>query len=1179
MKLTRLISAVLIVVLLLSTLAVLPTPSMAQQQLPDLVVPNAWQADSQIWYNLRNIGQGTVGSAGAPLSYYSALFIDGKRVAEDQVTTSLAPGQQLDRSFSYQWQPTPGKHTIMVCADSRQNIKESNEQNNCWEGLWAIEEEKLPDLIVEKIECRTDSKLWVTVKNIGSGAIPSGWKALGEVYFAGIKKGNFDLTYPTSTLNGGIENPDGSSTYFTNWDVTAEVRVRVVVDFTNEIKESNEQNNSREEIISPVVRKLPDLVIVEIICDRENGRIGYVIKNIGEELAKAGHATTLYVDGKEVTHDSVGVDLKPLETHELWFKEYKWPECKTIKVRVCADNYNQVEESNEQNNCLEKTCECVVTDIIPPRIISGPTTSQVTQSSVVICWGTDENSDSLVRYDSSAGIYGNVVEDADLVKQHCLTLTKLEPAITFHFIVESKDSSGNKVRSRDLSFETLSPPDVENPNVSLIIPDKLSGRVPLMADAKDNIGVDRIAFLLDGKPMHADYVPPFEWNLDTRGLDDGLHSITAQLFDIAGNMAVGTWDAPVQNRFPAGLSPVHVHIIYPHNMEELYANRTIQMQIEVTHDFGDRIKYIECIVEENGEEDTLWESRYCRVLLGEMVCEGETPLTETFSTLRGIGAGLHEIRVIAYDEHDNPGSSSVRVNGTEPPVPPEPTPDVTPSLSVLRRDNYFLVKLTVDNTGSGGLIDLTGMEITINNTGFQNLGDISVTERSGGVVAFGPYRDRATSVYLQDEKLAQIKVEQGRLDWDEQIETEYILVPVLLQDFDSYIIASDISVSYWYNGRRYSQQFTDLGWSSSTEVDNAFRSADYLIITNPAALFRHNTNHDDVNRLLCLMAELAKEKQGVLGYSTYEDISPDYLKSLINKGGEWSNKLCHSWTDNGYLLIVGETEIIPSWTKTSKQDYGPDHVHNTDYPYASTSGSELRPELCIGRIIGNDAVKLMKPIEASLQVWHRQAEFHRNDHPSANAYAIAGGKEHKKIHWRAIKKISEELDDEFDVFKDRAYEGALPMDNFVKHEVDTDVTVYFGHGYDNGVGWDWGRDPDLTTSTIDDYGISFGNTNPFIFAIACNAGDYAGVTGIAEKFFEKGAAVYIGSTEISYEHKNKKCGIKFFEKWCGEESKSIGKAWKETRRWAAGEGKWKQYWSQEYQLYGDPKYGIWMLGE
>jgi len=40
----------------------------------------------------------------------------------------------------------------------------------------------------------------------------------------------------------------------------------------------------------------------------------------------------------------------------------------------------------------------------------------------------------------------------------------------------------------------------------------------------------------------------------------------------------------------------------------------------------------------------------------------------------------------------------------------------------------------------------------------------------------------------------------------------------------------------------------------------------------------------------------------------------------------------------------------------------------TDYPYASTYGDELKPELSIGRIIGNNPDALRKPIETSLNV-------------------------------------------------------------------------------------------------------------------------------------------------------------------------------------------------------------------
>lgn len=102
--------------------------------------------------------------------------------------------------------------------------------------------------------------------------------------------------------------------------------------------------------------KLPDLVIPEIECDREGGRVGYVMKNIGRGVAPAGHHTTLWVEGEKICEDKVALELKPGATHQSWFKCYAWPENKTIEVKVCADGRNAVKESDEENNCGTEKC-------------------------------------------------------------------------------------------------------------------------------------------------------------------------------------------------------------------------------------------------------------------------------------------------------------------------------------------------------------------------------------------------------------------------------------------------------------------------------------------------------------------------------------------------------------------------------------------------------------------------------------------------------------------------------------------------------------------------------------------------------------------------------------------------------------------------------------------------------
>jgi hypothetical protein len=146
------------------------------------------------------------------------------------------------------------------------------------------------------------------------------------------------------------------------WQPTpGEHAVKVCADCEQNIEESNEGNNCLEE--KWLKEKLPDLVIVQIKFDEDRSLVGYVLKNVGMEIAKGGHSTTLYVDGRETAHDTVSVDLSPGGTYESWFKDYKVPGSISIRVKVCADNYNQVKESDEKNNCLER-----ILDITPPTV-------------------------------------------------------------------------------------------------------------------------------------------------------------------------------------------------------------------------------------------------------------------------------------------------------------------------------------------------------------------------------------------------------------------------------------------------------------------------------------------------------------------------------------------------------------------------------------------------------------------------------------------------------------------------------------------------------------------------------------------------------------------------------------------------------------------------------------------
>ena len=116
------------------------------------------------------------------------------------------------------------------------------------------------------------------------------------------------------------------------------------------------------------------------------------------------------------------------------------------------------------------------------------------------------------------------------------------------------------------------------------------------------------------------------------------------------------------------------------------------------------------------------------------------------------------------------------------------------------------------------------------------------------------------------------------------------------------------------------------------------------------------------------MAQLAYLKNGVLGYlDTY---CSDTLDALIESGGASSDALRPDFRANdarGYVLLVGENEIIP----TQAGGYG---VGYSDLRYASTSG-QAKPELVLGRVIGNNAPSLNQALQAAIRTYEGQTNF------------------------------------------------------------------------------------------------------------------------------------------------------------------------------------------------------------
>ena len=104
----------------------------------------------------------------------------------------------------------------------------------------------------------------------------------------------------------------------------------------------------------------PDLVITgKWLCWPDNCTICYNVMNIGDGTAPSCHNTTLYIDGVEVAHDHVPVDLAPGESYTGCFNGYEWTYTPPRdNITVCADNNENLDELDENNNCLTNIWIC-----------------------------------------------------------------------------------------------------------------------------------------------------------------------------------------------------------------------------------------------------------------------------------------------------------------------------------------------------------------------------------------------------------------------------------------------------------------------------------------------------------------------------------------------------------------------------------------------------------------------------------------------------------------------------------------------------------------------------------------------------------------------------------------------------------------------------------------------------
>ncbi len=292
-------------------------------------------------------------------------------------------------------------------------------------------------------------------------------------------------------------------------------------------------------------------------------------------------------------------------------------------------------------------------------------------------------------------------------------------------------------------------------------------------------------------------------------------------------------------------------------------------------------------------------------------------------------------------------------------------PSVTASRNVIRFNNFFLVAIKIIAPASYAI---TNIRLVVKNPGFQ-------CPKYGENVTVSNNPNGTKCVW---------KKTHNKLNAGDTLKAVFSAVPVL---FGPYAVPErvicDSAFIYFQVGEKNYQQKLDLRWHNPTQIDLAFKAADYLIMTTPRKLF---SLYDDgaVNHLFCLMADLAIGRNGVLGYIPNNWHLSD-IHFALQPWSMWGQRLCADWAQgNGYLLIVGEQEIVPH-SPPFIIDIGNGKLREitlSDHIYSRLSG-DLKPKLRVGRIVGKNARDLQIPINQSIAV-----DLHRAGAENDGSHAL-----------------------------------------------------------------------------------------------------------------------------------------------------------------------------------------------
>lgn len=939
---------------------------------------------------------------------------------------------------------------------------------------------------------------------------------------------------------------------------------------------------------------LPDLIISSMWYDVGQNRPGYILQNIGGGTAEpaGGYSINIYQNDVLKSQGLVSDPIPPGGIRADYIN-YTWT-CPgiTATAKLLTDPDNVVLESNKFNNSLSDVWAC---NQSLPSILNVKVES-TGEHTATIKWMSEPGQAYAIKYGQFSGAYGSTKTGTTSGVQQTTQLTGLESDRVYHFAIVVTNTAGVSVNSADYVLETkpLCSDLPQLSNLSVIKWPATPYEYYLMrVMVADPACVDRVTFSMDNVALGTDYTPDPVTNVFNVYFSPAQLGLTrtdffkAHTFKAEARNKQGAAGTPLTNNVtPASTALTgELQLFTPNPDHTVYVAGTTTPAGTTLPVSGKAYRF-EWACTWGPTTDDLPEGM--EPVLCDDVASDPTSVSIGLTGSATFNAGLlanHSFEH-AYSIANKPiGTYTLKVcavSGGELDCEQQPVnivqgnPALVVTRTVTRQGNFFRVDLGIKNNGTvDAYLDTLSDEVQ----GFQPA-DVNF---SGNAEISTYYRANSHEADVDFQFVT------GNDDWlrltpGNQRTLSYVMIPIMYEGSSGYGIGTaDVTVCYMSgssSGLRNCDSFplatmqiinaaTGASESLLPSMFAAFKTSDYLLTTNPGRLYDFYTDVD-VPPVLSRMATLAYYQNGVIGYlDTYE---VDALDNIVEKNGAWKQALHPDFfvKNKGYLLIVGETEIVPAhYAGTSNfTTYPgiPDKVHNTDLRYADTAGETARPELVVGRIVGDNPQYLINGLSGSIAVADGSADFDRS-----HALLVSGRGEGVTSNFMpTVDIIADELRaDGVSVSAFHSYLVTDPHAQFVGRTPDRDVIFYRDHGNED----EWSGV--LSTSQV--WWLDFGNTRPVAFASACLAGNFEGTDdlNLPDAFMNKGVGAYIGSTELSERGTNDFASKYFFRHWPADQSVGVALNNAKIAAWdddgpVYDHGK---LWAFEYQLYGDPKFG------